>query len=301
MAGPLLPTYDDVRAATELVPLSSAPTHVFRVAAIVLQVDGVRREEWTDDAELSPALFARFPRTAAPPPDPAPPWTAKSYRVLDEAKPPRTTRCLSCAVTPGFALCPRCGGRRAFPDDGSDVCLACDGSGRTKCPTCDGEREVVSFTVRYVDDRPHRVRQLFVPQVHDSLRSELAGAILADARWDEELAFDPAPAFVASAYRGATAVRAADAFHGHYFGNALDAALAARDSSTTGVVSFRQRFFAIPILWLVQAGEAGEVRDRHSAYFYDSARRLRQVLAVPTDTRPASLLPDPTASGGSSG
>lgn len=280
MPNPLLPTYDDVRAAPDIVPLSPEPTHAFHVAAIVLQVDGIRREEWTDDAELSPALFARFPRDAAPPPNPAPPWTAKSYRVLDDTKPPRTTPCLSCAVTPGLALCRTCGGLRTAPLEDMDHCPACNGTGRMECPTCDGKREVVSFTVRYIDDRPHRIRQVFVPQVHDSLRGELAAAILPDAIWAEELAFDPAPAFVASAYRGATAVRAADAFHGHYFGNALDAALAAKDASVAGVSMFRQRFFAIPILWLVQEGEGLDARERHSGYFFDSARRLRQVFGV---------------------
>ena len=39
----------------------------------------------------------------------------------------------------------------------------------------------------------------------------------------EELRFDPSPSFVASAYRGASAVRAEDNFHAHYFGAALGA------------------------------------------------------------------------------
>jgi hypothetical protein len=41
-----------------------------------------------------------------------------------------------------------------------------------------------------------------------------------------------------------------------------------------------QNFFAIPILWLVQDGEGLGARERHSAYFYDSAHRLRQVFGV---------------------
>ena len=76
---------------------------------------------------------------------------------------------------------------------------------------------------------------------------------------------------IASAYRGASAVRAAEDFHGFFFGDVLARCLAARAEATTGLARFEMSTFAIPILWTV----TGE--ERNDAYFFDGAGALQHV------------------------
>ena len=259
-----------------------SPTQTFAIAAIVLKIDGVRREEWTDEVELSQALFQRFPRGIVPSPSDASALAQvdTSYKVLDDSKPSRTVRCMSCIVSPGLVPCPTCGGEGVLNVSGDtpSTCTACGGSGKITCAVCDGEQRAVACTVRYVNDRPVRIRQLIVPQVHDTLRPALTAAIDPDATWSEELRFDPTPSLVTSAYRGASAVRAEDNFHGHYFGAARDAAIAARDAAVSGLAGQRTAFYAIPIVWLVrESGEIG-IFDQHAAYFFDPTGFVREVI-----------------------
>jgi hypothetical protein len=285
MVPALFPTFDAVRAtlAARNAEPPFQPTRVFHVAAIVMQLDGIRREEWVDDVELSPKLFERFPRGEAPPPGMAGPQqsTESSYRVLDDTKPFRPGRCMTCVLKPGSSPCPTCEGTGKRTGDIEMACLACEGTGAITCPVCDGEQRTIACSVRYVNDRPVHVRQLFVPQVHGSLRPYLTAAIDPAVIWPKELAFDPAPSLVASAYRGASAVRSADEFQGWYFGAARDAALAARQallsSEPSGLSRVEQRFFAIPVLWLIQEGQGIGVTDRHAAYFFDAVHELRTV------------------------
>lgn len=282
MTTPYLPTFEAVRLALQKkeLQLPFNPTRSFSIAALVLQVDGVRREEWTDDVELSPKLFARFPRGIVPSPDDKSLRVATSYKVIDDTKPTRNAKCMNCILKPGSIPCHSCDGKGTILSGEAAIeCFGCNGRGSIPCSICDGEQTSVACTIRYVNDRPVTLRQLFVPQVHDSLRPELVGALDAAAYWPEALRFDPSPAFVASAYRGASAVRAEDNFHGHYFGAALDACRAAKEASITGLARADQRFFAIPILWLIHEGHG--TGDQHVAYFFDAARELHQVVGRP--------------------
>ncbi len=284
MLPPQFPTFDAVRAALaargETLPFR--PTRVFQVAAIVLQLDGVRREEWSDDVELSPKLFERFPRGEPPAPNEATVrWDAeRSYKLLDDRKPFRPSQCMNCVIRPGSVPCPTCGGNGTIGSGDTRIqCLACRGEGSITCSVCDGERRTIACSVRYVNDRPIHIRQLFVPQVHDSLRPMLAAMIDPSVIWPSEQAFDPAPSLVASAYRGASAVRAADEFQGWYFGAARDAALIARDailrSEAAGLARVEQRFYAIPVLWIIhESGQIG-TGDEHHGYFFDAVHELR--------------------------
>lgn len=264
--------------------LAFPSTRIFLIAPIVLQIDGVRREEWTDKVELSLKLFEKFPRGIAPSPSDAI-VDDKSYKLLDDSQPTRTVQCMSCIVSPGSTLCPTCDGQGrlnvATEAESSPFCIACGGSGFIRCPVCDGERRAVACTVRYINDRKVSIRQVIVPQVHDSLKSALASAIDPSSAWSKELAFDPEPSLVASAYRGASAVRASDDFHGHFFGAARDAALDARNVLTAGLATQQCRFYAIPTVWLVQETGGIGLLDRHAAYFFDADGSLREVLGHP--------------------
>jgi hypothetical protein len=246
-----------------------APTEVFGVAAIVLQVDGVRREAWSDATELAVPLFESYPRGNAPPPEISAP--ARSHKIIDDAAKIETRRCSTCVIRPGFAPCAVCVGTGAGSSpDLFNRCPACDGEGFLKCSACDGSMRVVACSIRYVNAEPVRVRRVLVPAVHASIRPFIEARIHADASWPDAQAVDPEPSLVASAYRGASAVRASEDFHGYFFGDALGQCLDARGDVTTGLARFNARTYAVPVLWTVTA-------ERHTAYFYDESGILQVV------------------------
>ena len=261
-----LPTPEVVRAT---FGDAFRPTDVFGVAALVLHVDGIRREAWSAETELSERLFALYPRGDVPQPE-APSSRRGTYKTIDDAAPTRTQRCSTCIVKPGFSPCSLCLGTGAGSSpDAFSRCIACDG-GFVRCETCEGTTRVIACTIRYVNDTLVSARRAIVPAMHRSIRSFVERAIPAESAWSEEHAFDPEPSLVGSAYRGASAVRAADEFHGFFFGDAASACLAARGELTTGLSRFEAKSFAVPILWTVTG-------ERHEAYFFDAGGALQRV------------------------
>lgn len=282
MPEPLLPTLERIAAglAARGQALPASPTRVFGIAPIVMQVDGMRREAWTDPVELSPRLFDAYPKGIVPPPDIARGLVETTYRVLDDDVLARRTRCMNCVLRPGLGPCPTCIGTGAATSAGEDLvsrCLSCGGSGFAQCTMCEGTTQVVACAVRYVTDRPVRLRRTFVPQV-GVVRGFLEAELDADSPWPQALAFDPQPAFVSSAYRGASSARSEDDFHGFFFGDAIAACLGARNELTTGLARFDVRTYAVPTLWLVWETPTGEA---HRAYFYDAKGALREAATPP--------------------
>lgn len=262
----MLPTPEAVRA---IVGESFRPSDVFGVAALLLRIDGIRRKAWSDEAELSERLFALYPRGDVPPPE-EPSSRRGTYKTIDDAAETRVRRCSECIIKPGFSACSLCLGTGAGSNpDSFSRCVACDG-GFVRCTTCEGTTRVVACSIRYVNDELVRVSRALLPPMHPSIRSFVEAALPLDAAWTEEHAFDPEPSFVASAYRGASTVRAAEEFHGFFFGDAANACLAARAELTTGLARFETKTFAIPILWTVTG-------DRHEAWFFDPAGALQRV------------------------
>jgi hypothetical protein len=242
---------------------------MFGVAAIVLQVDGVRREAWSDETELAVSLFESFPRGQVPPPEID--QKTHSHKIIDDAAPSETRRCSTCVIKAGLSPCAVCVGTGAGSgNEQEDRCFACKGEGFVRCSGCDGSTRVVACSVRYVNDQPVRIRRLFMPAVDPSIRPFIEAKIDADATWPADHAFDPEPGLVASAYRGAAAVRSAEDFHGFFFGDAVARCLAGRDEATTGLARFAARSFAVPILWTPDT-------EHHSAYFYDVLGALQVV------------------------
>ena len=268
-AEPFLPKPEVVRAR---LGDAFAPSDTFGVAALVLSVDGIRREAWTHRAELAERLFETYPRGTPP----AAELTeisgplSRNFKTIDDTEPTRIERCSTCIVRPGFAPCPLCLGTGAgFGADAYAQCVACNG-GFIRCTACEGTTRVVACTIRYVNDVYVRVRRAIVPNVHASIRPFLEARIAADATWSSEHAFDPEPSMVASAYRGASAVRAPEEFHGFFFGDALAQCLAARAEVTTGLARFESSTVAVPILWTATG-------EKHDAYFFDAAGALQHV------------------------
>jgi len=261
-----LPTPEKIRA---IVGDSFRPTEVFGVAALVLHVDGIRRTGWSDEAELSERLFESYPRGDVPAPE-EPTSRRGTYKTIDDAAPTRVQRCSACVVRPGFSPCTLCMGTGAgASSDLASRCMACDG-GFISCTTCEGTTRVVACSIRYVNDELVRVRRALVPAMHASVRSFVEARIPVEASWPSEQAFDPEPSLVGSAYRGAAAARAAEDFHGFFFGDAAAQCLAARDELTTGLSRFETKTFAVPILWTV-------TRERHGACFFDPNGVLQRV------------------------
>ena len=246
-----------------------APTEVFGVCAIVLRVDGIRREAWSDDAELGEKLFASYPRGAIASPEIG---VARSFKTIDDAQTTNLRRCSTCVIRPGFEPCSLClGSGRGDETRGLLQCMGCDGAGYLKCTACDGTTRVVACAVRYVNDQVIRVRRALVPSVHASIRPFIEARIPVDAPWPQSNAFDPEPSMVASAYRGASAaIRAAEDFHGYYFGDALATCLQTREELTTGLARFEMQTFAVPVLWTVTG-------ERHDAFFFDPRAELVHV------------------------
>ena len=287
---PVLPTLEVVQQLEELaftpsgVTKRGTPTRIFPVAAIVLQVDGILREEWKDQVELSPALFAAYPKGFAPPPD-MNTLVDTSYKLIDDESPARTQPCLDCVLRPGESPCLSCQGSGVMPLEGSEglltgTCTDCNGSGYVRCTTCDGARESVLCTVRYVNDKPVHQRRVFVPQVHPSLRPYLEAAIEPSATWPEEQRFDPEPSFVGSAYRGAAAVRSEEDFHGFFYGDALARCIAESKQAGSGLAKYELRTYAVPALWLVR--EIGISHAEHVAYLFEPDGNLRLVRGSST-------------------
>lgn len=268
--GPFLPKPEIVRAQ---IGDAFTPSDVFGVAALVLRVDGIRREAWTDQTELAERLFETYPRGTPPPVElseiSGP--LSRNFKTIDDTEPTRVTRCSSCIVRPGFAPCSLCLGTGAGSGtEAYDRCVACNGEGFIPCTACEGTKRVVSCTIRYVNDVYVSARRAIVPTVHKSIRPWLETRIAGDAAWPKEHAFDPEPSMIASAYRGASAVRAPEEFHGFFFGDAVAQCLAARAEATTGLARFESSTFAVPILWTVTG-------DRHDAYFFDASGALQHV------------------------
>lgn len=267
---PRIPTPELVR---DLVGDGFSPTEVFGVAAIVLHVDGIRREAWSDDTELGESLFESYPRGAIAPPELG---VARSFKTIDDAKETRTQRCSTCVIRPGNAPCAVClGSGTGATSEPSDRCVGCNGEGYLRCATCDGTTRVIACAIRYVNDEIVRIRRALVPAVHPSIRPFIEARIPMDVAWPDVHAFDPEPTMVASAYRGSSATaRSAEDFHGYYFGDALAVCLASRADFTTGLARFEMRTFAVPIFWTVtHAGDA----ERHEAYFFDPVGKLVHV------------------------
>ena len=283
---PVLPTLEVIRQvlAHRAEEIAFTPTHVFPVAAIVLQLDGLLREEWKDQVELSPTLFDAYPKGFPPPPDVSN-LASTSYKLIDDESPVRTQQCLACVLRPGESPCLTCQSSGVMPLNDSDsmltvTCTNCNGSGFVRCTTCDGARKSVACTVRYVNDKPIRQRRVFVPQVHPALRPYLEAAIEPAAAWPEEQRFDPEPTFVGSAYRGASAVQAEDAFHGFFYGDALSRCLAERRAAGSGLARYEMRTYAVPVLWLVR--EIAFAMAEHVAYVFDTTGELKLVRGTPS-------------------
>lgn len=263
---PLIPTPERVR---DLVGASFSPTEFFGVSAIVLQIDGIRREAWSHDAELGERLFASYPRGALIPPELG---VARSFKTIDDAKETKTTRCSTCVIRAGYAPCTICLGSGAgSTTEVLDHCMGCSGEGYLPCTACDGTTRVVACAIRYVNDEVLCVRRSLVPAVHPSIRPFVEARIRVDVAWPKIHAFDPEPSMSLSAYRGASAaMRAAEDFHGYFFGDSLAECLSTRAELTTGLARFDMRTFAVPILWTVTG-------DRHEAYFFDPHGKLEHV------------------------
>lgn len=251
---PPLPSLDRARSEIEWDDdmkrvLSSNPEKAYVDAAIILQVDAIRREQWDDEVELSERLFQAFPRGMIPAPHVN---VEASWKIIPDDAVAKRAPCTECAVTRGLVFCPGCGGTgHQTMNDQLSTCFNCSGRGQVVCGACEGTCVALTTKVRYVNDKAVQLRRAFVPQL-GSYKARIEALVDPSASWDPRFVFEPQPQVVASAYRGAAAVREPD-FHGFFFGDALARTLEAiaEISSDRTIAAQASRCFAAPVLWLV--------------------------------------------------
>ncbi|XXX72995.1 hypothetical protein WMF30_35635 [Sorangium sp. So ce134] len=240
-----LPTVARARDEGLALP-PGAPAEERRVAALVVLASIVRREGWTEVVDLSPEAAEQLE-----PGDPPRPrsFEPRAHRRLAEDLGFRP--CPGCAGAPGRARCPLCGGealRRA---------CSCS-AGYVRCPSCMGAGRVRRVRVRYLEDRPLEVRELYAPPEMTFVPAlfTLEGALerrLGAADPPEPLrCHDLRPRARSTAYRGGGDRVVEPDFHGHGFAGTIERAVSGLAALAAGgrLVAQAVRAYAWPLLWL---------------------------------------------------
>lgn len=257
-AAPFMPTLDRARAeGLDLPP--GAPAEERRVAALVVLAALVRREGWEEETDLGPGAAAQLEAGDPPPPDA---FEARSHRRIAEELGARP--CTMCVDASGRARCRICGGSGTV---GWSAC-SCKG-GFIRCPLCEGKGEMVRVRVRYLQDRPLWMRELYSPPEMSFVPAlfSFEGALeraVGPADPPEALrCLDLRPRQVSTAYRGGGDRGVEPDFHGHRFAGTIEKAIAALAAFSAGgrVIAQAVRAYAWPLLWLRYGpgAPAGEV------------------------------------------
>jgi hypothetical protein len=243
----LVPTVARAREAIGVLDSRGDPSEVRALAAIVLAIHGLRRESWTHVVNVSDAAYERLSSDMpAVPSD----FADHAYQIIDAREKPRRIRCTGCFITPGRMPCTLCGG--SGERDHGLPCLGRCERGSVVCSECDGKKSSWRVRLRHVNDSHLGIRRVFVPMIEPSLADSIERWVGDGARAvRDELRFDLQPSLVASAYRGAEAVRAPE-FEGCSFGDALERAVdASRElDKYRGIIRSDVRAYACPFLWL---------------------------------------------------
>ncbi|MBL8610119.1 MAG: hypothetical protein JNL38_22480 [Myxococcales bacterium] len=230
---------------------TETPTAVMKLAAVLVSGRATRRDSWSEDVEISEALFAKL--AAEPPIEPPKGTEPREQRRLDGASAIRAV-CTHCGVRPGLGPCPRCTGtgRLLLPgDDGGGAardCPDCD-RGFVTCTVCEGTRAMVKAKLLHVTDHVVALHQLVLPDLPEWLEDPVRDMFAGAGDGLPEHAHDPEPSFTAAAYRGAQAA-SEQSFHGFAFGKANAAAneLRARFAYGEGTSGASVKCYARPFL-----------------------------------------------------
>ena len=216
-----------------------------RLATVVVSVRGGFQESWSRREELSAELYERLTAIA---PHSRRERVPVNFREIDRREPVRTITCSNCRIRPGFGPCPHCSGVGVLllqrPGNESSYvadCPDCE-DGFATCTVCNGSKECIEATVRYVNFKPFDANHI----VTETMRDALGQAYPSDTDLPTELAFD-VEGTSQSAYRGEHASMARD-FHGYAFGDAVKQARAfvRRVEAAPNFVIHELKTFALP-------------------------------------------------------
>jgi len=244
---PYLPTLERARAEGLALP-PHKPAEERRVAALVVLAQVMRREAWDEETDLGPDALKQIER--GDPPLPAA-FEARSHRRLVDELGAR--RCTMCQEASGRARCRICNGAGTL---GGRAC-SCEG-GFVRCALCEGSGWMMRARLRYLQDQPLCMRELYAPPEMSFVSSLFTfegtlERIVGPADPPEALrCHDLRPRATATAYRGAGDRVVEPDFHGHRFAGTIDKAVSALAQLSAGgrVVAQAVRAYAWPLLWL---------------------------------------------------
>lgn len=160
-----------------------------------------------------------------------------------------------CPEQPGRARCRICKGVGRIEFWG-ESCSCSDGY--VECPQCEGQGQAHRVTLRYLQDQPIQLREIYVPTEMGfvpalfSFEGIFERVIGAAAPPEALRCHDLRPRTMStSAYRGGGKIVEPD-FHGHAFAGTIDKATEAlRAAGARGrIVAQAVRAYAWPLLWL---------------------------------------------------
>lgn len=244
-----LPTLDRARASGLALPPGD-PAEERRVAALVVRADMIRREAWEEEVQLGTEAADRIERTE---PEPAYALEAQSYLRLGAQL--GEERCSMCPDKPGRSRCRVCKGVGTI--DMWNTKCSCK-KGYVRCPQCEGSGTALRVRLRYLQDTPLFLREIYVPPEMGfvpalfSFEGTLEKIIGAVDPPEALRCHDLRPREVStSAYRGGGKIVEPD-FHGHRFAGTIEKAVEAlRATGAKGrIVAQAVRAYAWPLLWL---------------------------------------------------
>lgn len=267
-AARFLPTLE--RARAQQLPLPPGePVAQERWSALVVIASIMRRTTWTEVVTQHPDHVAHVGRGT-----PAPPTTFTPARWIAVQGMTALFACLTCGQSPGLRTCRVCYGVGRIGSNGPRCSCA---AGAVPCTTCRGHRQVARIALRYFDDSPKIMRELFLPShlpCHAPLfrlESAMEENVHLGLEPPEELrCHDLTGRKGGSAYRGGERIER-PTFHGHDFGDTIERALASMKAIGVGsqVVHHEVRAYAWPLLRLTYANEKDPAQPREVAVYPD--------------------------------
>jgi hypothetical protein len=272
---PLGPSLAGARAAGLPLP-EGEPIAQERWSALVVIARVLRRRSWKDEVYQHANNVAHLPRGAPPQPTS---FATATYMMVEDVGAP--IGCPDCADSPGMRRCRICRGTGKIATQG--VVCSCGGSGKIPCPTCHRLGSISRIVLRYYQDEPRSLRELYLPS-HLPCYAPLFGlekAMEASA----DISFDPPEDLrchdltgrtAGTAYRGGERV-VRPTFHGHDFGDTIDRALEAIGSLGAGgkTLGYDIRAYAWPLLRLQYPNPRTPASPREVVLYFDRGRGLK--------------------------
>lgn len=271
-----LPTLAQAHAQGLPVP-DGEPTAQERWSALIVLTNIVRRRSWKEEIYRHANSVAHLPRGNPPAPTA---FVGASFAVVEDIA--DTGVCSECSHTPGRRKCRVCNGRGYVFIDGRNINCSCSG-GSVPCPNCQGQKVTSRIQIRYYEDEPKFMRELYVPSHLPcnaplfGLETAVEGAVNLSYDPPEELrCHDLTGRAPGSAYRGGERyVR--PTFHGFDYGDTIEKAIEGMRALGAGgrVLLHDTRAYAWPMLRLQFASEGSRGVGRDLILYFDRSGSLR--------------------------